>query len=292
LVLEGHIIPKDSDKAELKVTLPARLEPGQLHVARIVGRGELGDQDLVAVAGTLAAVRKALPYSLYPPQSLDGSIAIGVGPVFPPFFQLRVDSQPIYFPQRIGSAQFSVKVERLNSEFKDPITLSVEGLPEGITAEVKPESDQALTYVVTLKGPESMPEAKHAARIVGVGTFKHQKKSVSLDAVPLHIVKPLLVAVEPAGPIAPGGKQWAKVRVTRFGEEKNPVVVTWKDGPAGIVAPIRLEIPGDQSEVQVELAAAADAPQGAFCNLVVVATTSVKGQNVEVESPAATLLVQ
>jgi hypothetical protein len=240
----------------------------------------------------MAALHKALPNCLHPPQSLDGWIAVGIGPEFPPFFQLSLEAQPIYFPQWIGTAQFKVKVERLSGEFKDPVALVVEGLPEGITAEVKADGGEpAPAYVVTLKGPESPPEAMHAARIVGMGTFKHQTKRVVLEAVPIQIVKPLLVAVETAGPIAPGGKQSAKVRVTRFGDEKNPVVITWKDGPAGIVAPIRLDIAGDQAEAAFELAASADTPRGSFTSLVAVATTNVKGQNLVVESPAATLVV-
>jgi hypothetical protein len=40
------------------------------------------------------------------------------------------------------------------------------------------------------------------------------------------------------------------------------------------------------------LTAAADAPEGSFADLIVAATTKFKGQDVTVESPAATLEVK
>ena len=62
--------------------------------------------------------------------------------------------------------------------------------------------------------------------------------------------------------------------------------------PAGIEAPAAVAIGPDASEVEIMLGAAADAPEGSFADLVIAATTKIKGQDVTVESPAATLEIK
>jgi hypothetical protein len=65
------------------------------------------------------------------------------------------------------------------------------------------------------------------------------------------------------------------------------VRVQLSDGPPGVLAPIFAIIPPDASETTVPLRAAADAPVGAYDNLVVVASTTVKAQNINVQSHPA-----
>jgi hypothetical protein len=90
------------------------------------------------------------------------------------------------------------------------------------------------------------------------------------------------------GPIAAGGTQQADVQLQRFGDEPQPVRLQVSDGPAGLSAPIFITVPADASQIKIPFTADGAAPVGKFENLVVVATTTVKGQNVTVQSkPAA-----
>ena len=291
LGLENNTIPKGKNETQLRVTLPARHAPGSLLLARMVGRAKIQDADWVATASGLDAVRKALARVPYPPESLAGQIAVGVGPAFPPFFELAVEGDHAYFPQLVGASEFKVTVKRLNKDFKEKLAIAVEGLPEGVTVEVEPVEKGETAYLVKQKGPESLAEGVHTIRIVGTGTFQNQTKRVVLEEVPWQVIRPLRVMIEPAGPIARGGRQSAKLRVVRFGEEKHPVSIRWQNGPLGIAAPIQTTLPADQSEIDIELMAANDAPIGTHDNLVVTATTKVKDQDIAAESAAASLVV-
>jgi hypothetical protein len=64
------------------------------------------------------------------------------------------------------------------------------------------------------------------------------------------------------------------------------------DGPAGLSAPIFVTVPSDANQVKIPFTAAADAAPGKFDNLVVVASTTVKGQNVTVQSQPASIEIQ
>jgi hypothetical protein len=59
------------------------------------------------------------------------------------------------------------------------------------------------------------------------------------------------------------------------------------DGPAGLAAPFFVTVPADVDHVKIPITAASTTAPGKFENLVVVATTVVKGQNVSVHSKPA-----
>ena len=292
LVLVNHTIAKEKNEVEMKVTMPPHYEPGRIMLAQLVGKAKIGDRDVVVTASTLPAIRKAVPNTPFPPCSLDQLVAVAVSPEFPPFFELSIDSEKVYFPQRLGSSTYRVKLKRLNDNFKDPISVAVEGLPEGFSAEVKPVDKGQAEYEVIQKGPESLDEGVHEIRIVGTGTFQNQTKKVVLDKVPLHVIKPLMVSVSVNGPIKRGGKQTAKIQLARFGDEPKPVTVRWRFGPVGLSGPLQMTIPGDKNEIEVELSAAVDAPEGKFNTLVAVAATNVKNHDVVVTSAPASVEVQ
>jgi hypothetical protein len=172
------------------------------------------------------------------------------------------------------------------------VAIAVEGLPEGIAAETAPVDDGLKAVRVVLKGKPDLAEGKFPIRIVGTGKFQEQTRVVTLEQLSLNVVKPLVVSVAVAGPIAAGGQQQAVVKVQRFGSEPQPVRVRIGEGPQGLLAPLAVEIPADASEATVALGAAADAPPGKFETLVAVASTSVKGQDITVQSNPASVEIQ
>jgi hypothetical protein len=70
------------------------------------------------------------------------------------------------------------------------------------------------------------------------------------------------------------------------------VRVQVSDGPEGLSAPIFVTIPGEANQAKVPFTAAATAKPGRFENLVVVASTTVAGQNVTVQSKPAVVEIQ
>jgi hypothetical protein len=276
----------------LKITLPSEIAQGEIRHVSIVGKAKIGEETVTVAASQREPLTAMFPNILSFPTKLENVIAVGVGPPFPPFFDLNLASNDVYFPQIVGASTFDVNIARTNDAFKDPIALTVEGLPQGVTATIAPVDDGSKAYRVSLAGPADLAEGSFPIRIVGGGTFQDQKRSVTLENVTLHITKPLVVSLAMAGPIVAGGGQQAEVRIQSFGDDPKPVRLQVSDGPAGLAAPIFVVIPVDASQLTIPLTAAADAMPGKFDNLIVVASTTVKGQNITVQTKPAPVEIQ
>jgi hypothetical protein len=288
--LEGNTF--EGPETLLKVTVPPDIAQGEIRHVTIVGRAKVGDQTVSVAANQREPLAAVFPNMLSFPTPLEDTIAVGVGPPFPPFFDLNLASTDVYFPQLVGASAFDVNITRTTGEFKDPVALSVEGLPQGVTASIAPVDDGSKAYRVSLTGPADLAEGPFPIRIVGTGKFQEQSRTVTLENVTLHVVKPLVVSLTMTGPIVAGGAQQAEVKVERFGDDPQPVKLQFSDGPAGLAAPIFVTIPSDAAQAKIPLTLAAGAAPGKFDNLIVVASTTVKGQNITVHSKPAAIEIQ
>jgi hypothetical protein len=289
--LEGQIF--EGPETFLKITLPADIPAGEFRHARIVGKAKIGDETVTVPANQRSPLLVMFPNTISFPTILESAVALGVGPPFPPFFDLAVANKEIYFPQLVGASSFEVAINRTNEAYIDPVALVIEGLPPGVIAEVTPVEDGRKAMQVSLKGPADLAEGSESPiRIVGTGKFQEQTRVVTLEQVRLRVVKPLVVSVAIAGPIVVGGDQQAEIRVQRFGDEAGPVHVRFTEGPAGLAAPIAITIPSDANAATVPLHAAANAAPGTFNTLVAAASTSVQGQEISVRSNPATVEIQ
>jgi hypothetical protein len=286
VTLEGNKL--EGGEGLLKITLPSAIPQGEVRLAAITGTAKIGEATVSVQANQRAPLMAVFPNTLSLPTELEDSIAVGVGPPFPPFFELSVASPELIFPQLVGASSFDVNIQRSNDAFKDPVTIAVEGLPPEIKATIAPVGDGLAAVRVSLQGPADLPEREAIPlRIVGTGRFQEQTRTVVVQNLALRVTKPLAVSITMAGPIAAGGGQQADVLLQRFGDEPQPVRLQISDGPAGLSAPIFVTVPADASQIKIPITADAAAPAGKFNNLVVVATTVVKGQNVAITSKPA-----
>lgn len=290
LVLADQVIAEGKNETVLRATLPASMPAGTLANARIVGRAKIGEADVSAVARTLPTLRGQFNGLPYPPAELDGIVGIGVGPVFADFFKLTVDGNAVTFPQLIGTAAFEVKTERLNG-FDDQIALAVEGLPPGFTADIKPIEKGKPSAAVTIKGPGAIAEGEYPLTVRGSSNFQNQPRTVTLDNVMLRVGKPLGLTVAAAGPLVTGTTQKLKLTATRYGEEKGAIGLSLTGLPLGVTAPADLSIAEGQNEVEIDLAAAADAMLGQ-AQITAVGNTTVQGRAISVTSSPAPLEVK
>jgi hypothetical protein len=289
--LANNTIPEGKNETVMAVTAPASLEAGQFRDIRIVGRAKIGEVDYSAVAGTSAALKGAFAGLPYPPEALNGAVGLGVGPVFPDFFKLSVPAEPVWLPQLVGQGKFTIHADRLNG-FADPIALNVDGLPPGVTAEVKPLEKDKVDAEVILRGPAALAEGEYRIRVVGAASFQNQPRQVVLGEVRLAVGPPLRVTLEPAGPLTTGATQKCKIKLARAGEESPAVAVALRNLPLGIAAPAELVVPAGQNELEFDLTAAADAAVGSMTDLRALASATIAGRQLTVESPAATLEVK
>jgi hypothetical protein len=282
----------DGAETILKITLPSNIPPGEIRHATIVGKGKVGEQTVTVPLNQRKSLRAIFPNAISIPTQLENTVAVGIGSPFPPFFELSLANSDLYFPQLVGASTFDVNVSRKNEAFKDAVNVVVEGLPAGITAKVTPVGDGLKAFRVLLNGPTNLSEGEFPVRIVGTGTFQEQLRKVVLDNLKLHITKPLVVSVAMSGPVVVGKKQQAEVKLQRFGDDPQPVRLQVSDGPAGVAAPIFVVVAKDADRANIPISAEASAKAGKFDNLIVVATTVVKGQNVTVQSKPASVEIQ
>jgi hypothetical protein len=281
--LANNVIAEGKNDTTMSVTLPERCQPGQLAALAVVGKAKIDGRDVAVRATSEGALLKQLPGVVGLSDDLTRVAALGVAPPFADFFKLSVDPATVTLPQVVASGTFKVKAEKLN-KFDDAIALAIEGLPAGVTAEVKPIEKGKPEAVVTLKGTEALAVGEHHFKLVAKATFQNQPKTVTIGDVPLRIVKPLAAAASIAGPIAPGGKQKLKVTLTRYGEPQPAVTLSLKNLPEGVTAPAEASVPEGKSEVEIELAAADDAKPVKADNVIVVAATKLKDQDLLAEA--------
>jgi hypothetical protein len=280
------------DKANdttVRVTLPADVPAGKLFPLEILGKGKMDGRELTATADTLIGLRKGVPGLAFPPPQLLGSLALGVGQPFPNFFELIAG--PIEYAPLFGQTTFKVTAKRLNN-FPAPITLAVEGLPQGFQAKIQPIAQGQAAADITLTGPAELPVGEHKITIKGSGEFQNQPKTITLANVALKVVAPLDVAV--AGPvvIAPGAKQKLKITAARRGGEQGEIAIELTNLPAGVTAPPGLKIPQGKADVEVELAAAATAAPAKADKVTAVAKTKIKDKDITVSSPPTVVEVK
>ncbi|MBX7168782.1 MAG: PPC domain-containing protein [Pirellulales bacterium] len=276
--LASNVIPEGKNDVVLSLTFPASIAQGPPRVGRIVGRAKIGEVDFAATASTLGALRPQFAGLPYPPPMLDGSVGIGVGPAFGDFFKLSLEGDTVRFPQLVGTGTGKVKLEKL-AGFDDVVNLAVEGLPAGFTAELPAIAKGQTEAAIIVRGPAAAAAGDYRFRIVGSGVLSNQPKSVTLEAI-LRVGRPLDVAAAPAGPVVAGATQKCKISLTRFGDEKQPVQLSFVNLPPGLSVPEGLAIAADAAELEFDLTAAANAGIGSFPGVQVVATTTVGGKQV------------
>lgn len=289
VVLVNNVIGAKQPTTKLILATPANANLADLLPLRIVGTAEHQGQTVRVPLSTTALLRLKWPQLSYPPGWFDGLLATAITNETPELYTVSSSSPEIFYPRSAAQLAFALNLERKSGEFKDPLTLFVENLPPGVTAEMKREGNGPQEkYHVTLKAPPEIGEIKQALRLVSYGELKGQGQLIT-TTVPLAIVTPIVTTLTPTGTIAVGQKQTVKVAIARFnpgaGEDKQPVTIKWKKLPAGVTAP-EATIAADQNEALVEFTAAADAAIGPFDELQAQAATKFQGQDVAIDSAA------
>ncbi len=283
-------IPAKAAAHRFIVAVPAnpQFKPGDLEILRVIGKPVTSERSDASVVSTNALLKTRIPIVAYPPSWFDGLLSLAVAPELPVFFQANPAQETLFFPKTLGQAQLVVNLERKNAEFKDPITVMIEGLPAGTTYAVKPDKDQ---YQVTITGPKDLAESRHTVRLVSYGEFKGQGQ-IAVRELPLEIVVPLAATATPAGPIVAGQKQKVKIVVVRKGADRQPIVLKWKKLPPGVTGDAQIMLTAEQNDVEVELTAAADAAAISYPELTLEVATKYAAQDLVVDSAVATLEVK
>ncbi|MEX2174189.1 MAG: hypothetical protein WD872_07490 [Pirellulaceae bacterium] len=290
-----NVIPAKANEVRLYVVAPLDLAAGELAALRIVGRPDgTGTSPSYTAMKTTGQLRAARPQQPYPPAWLDGLLLVSGLSSQPSFYNLATDRTEVHFLQQVGETKLTLTFDRTDPNFKDvPLSVLPLGLPAGIAAEVKRSGNGPKeTYEIVLKGPQDLAEGQHAFRYFAFTEMGTNGRAVQSGDIRLNVVTPLAITVAPAGPLVVGQKQKVKLTLTRRGDDRQPVDLKFKAFPPGVTGPEKTTLTADQQEIEIELAAAADAPPVKFEQLVAVASGKVAGVDVSVESAPVALEIK
>ena len=227
--VSNNIIPEGKPETTMNVTLGKSLSAGQWATIQITGTAKIGDSEFKTAASTLVALRAALAGLPYPPAALDGTLALGVGPVFPPFFQLAAPTTSVALVAANKPVNLPVQVTRTN-KFDDKVNLKLEGLPAPATAKPIAIEKGKFDAAFEITSPQPIPPGRHNVKVVGSATFQNQPQDFVLEQITID-GPPVAIAFAPAGPLPVGGKQ--KGTITLSGQVQ-PVAAaaTYQSGVA------------------------------------------------------------
>jgi hypothetical protein len=304
--LEQHVIEKGKNDTMLRVSVPDGVPSGTLYHVRLTGSAQESGQLLSAVAsGPKAEPNKAPKDQVYaallampfPPRLLRETFPVCVGPEAPDFFRIELTAKGVDLPRLVGKHSFVVRQTAIDEAFDGNAQLRFEGLPEGVA--IRSETGRGgrikgqVDFICEITGPENLAAGTHAFEVVASADFKGVHKEVRLPGVPLRIVQPLGISGVMGGPLAPGGTQKLKIVAKRYAEtDQHPITVRLHNLPAGVSGPESLQIPAGQSELTVELRAAAGLPEHCSDSLVLSGVTRIKDADVSFETAPVRLEVK
>jgi hypothetical protein len=254
---------------------------------RVIGTAEINGKNVVECADASEALVKDLNGLSLPPRDLTRTLAVAV--TEKPFFTLeaKLDAPAL---GRATSLPITVLVKRAD-DFKEPITLALQGLPPNIDLGNTPIEKDKNETKITLSAKNNAPLGGHSIVITGTGKRGDQQITVVAPALNLDVRMPIDLSLDTAaGKLPVGGKLKIKAKLTRLLGYKPAVELELKNLPKGVTAP-KVTIPEGAGEAEIELAAAADAAIAKVDNLSLVGTASVAGENQSVTAPNAPLEV-
>jgi len=184
--LLNAVIPAAAKTHRLLLVVPPAAQAADLHAVRVVGSAEHQGLALTSVVSTAALVRARTPLISYPPGWVDGLLTVATAPEAPAFFETKLGGDQLAFAADKGEAVLTVTLERTDKEFKDPITVTLEGLAAPFSYAVKQDKDN---YTVTIQGPKDAAAQSQTFRVVAYGVLKGQGQVVIKDAV-LEVAAP------------------------------------------------------------------------------------------------------
>lgn len=182
--LYGATIPAKANEVAMHVVTPANLEPGELQALRVVGTASINGREVREVMRTESVLRAKLPQMLYPNHLLDGYLSLVATAPQDPFFATSSKQKEAVFTQGAEQCEYVFTIDRKQEDFKAPVTVFAEGLPEGFQATVTNDAD---SYKVAIKGDKNAAIGEHKISLMSIGYHKGRGQTTRQE-IPLRIV--------------------------------------------------------------------------------------------------------
>jgi hypothetical protein len=271
--LPGPNPPNNQPFGYVFVTAAADVAPGAYPI-RLQAKANINGKEVVGFASVRSAVSQALSGLPYPPRDLDTAAVVGVTQQKPPFTLTAKFEQPENL--RGQPAKLTITAER-SPGFTEEIALTPVNLPANVAPMLKNIPKGQNTVEVQLTPAANAAPGSFLISFTGKAKHENRDHNAIAAPIPLVLTLPFELAVEPAKvDLKPGEKGKLKVTATRKGGYKGPIALELRNLPANVTA-AKATIDAEKNDVEVEIAAAANAAPGDKGDVNVLGTAPAAG---------------
>ncbi len=284
----NNVIAKDGKEITVLLEFSEETKAGDFVNLEIVGEAEIDGQTVQVPLTSRDWTRTQFAPITYPYAFLQGVVQYTTVPAIEEFFEPKFEPEAVYVARGETTATLKMSTASKHKDFKGTLARMFEDVPEGIT--VADKADKGV-HTITVTVPADLAEEKAftvKAYAEHAGHLQFVKRSV-----PIKVVDPLTVTIKLEAAIAAGASQKAIVSVVRGpGSAAEPVTLTLAGLPDKVTVPAELTIAADKTELEVEIAAAADAAVAKTDGITVTAKSKYAGKDVSAVSAAITVEVK
>jgi hypothetical protein len=276
--------------AVLTVQSAADAVPAALSKVQVVGTANVGGTEVRRVAAVDTALRGVWSNTLLVPGELTESVALAVAPATR--LKLRTEPAEIVFGKEL-TAKVKVIAERgegLDAAIALVLNPDKVGLPANVTADIKQIEPGQNEIEIAFTGAENAPLGPFTVVLTGSHAKDNVTTTTSTPGIGLRLEAPFTLQTSLATPkLTRGGATALKVAVQRNPAFTGEIKLTLDKLPAGVTAPETV-LPADKNEIEIAVAAAADAAVGTVDTIVVNAVAVANAKHTGTAAvPAITL---
>jgi hypothetical protein len=269
----------------LFITAEAGVAPGP-YSAFVHGKATINGKSVTACASVRGVVSQALGGLPFPPRNLFDLVGVAVIEKPPFTLTARLDR-----PEHLRGSPVPVTVTATREPgFTEEIALAPLGLPPTVAPALKNLPPGQTEVTAQLNPAANAPLATFPFSITGKAKFQNKDYLIIAPPVNLVLAPPFELRVEPVPlKLTPGAKAPVTVTAVRKGGYAGPIAVELRNLPAKVTAP-KATIAPEQTSVEIEVAAAADAAPGDKPDVNVLGT-ALAAANQQSPSPNFTVRV-
>jgi hypothetical protein len=248
--------------------------PAPLTGIAIVGRATIGSKAFEARASATDALRARWSAAAMISPRFSKAIAVAASPPAP--LTLQIDPPTVVFGKNLKATAkvIASRGEGMDEAIQLTINPPQDGLPPNVGLELKPIDKGQTETTITFSANENVQLGPFTVVVNGT----HQKNNVATVAtspgIALRLEPPFAVNAAPMSQpaLARGGQLKFKVSVQRNPAYAGEVKLSLEKLPAGVTGADSV-LPAGQNEVEITLAAAADAPAASVSDTVLRAAS-------------------
>ena len=284
----NNVVAKDGKEITLLLEFSTETKAGDFVNMEIVGEAEIDGQVTQVPLTSRDWTRTQFGAVTYPYSFLQGVVQYATVPAIEEFFEPKFEPEAVYVARGETTATIQMSTASKHKDFKGALSRMFEDVPEGIT--VADKADKGV-HTITVTVPADLAEEKAfavKAYAEHAGHLQFVKRSV-----PIKVVDPLSVSIKLEVAIIPGASQKALITIVRApGSTAEVITLTLAGLPDKVTVPAELTIAADQTELEVEIIAAADAAVAKTDGITVSAKSKYAGKDVSAVSAAIAVEVK